>query len=45
MFYSGSVRYSKEQIIDNVLKNPMGRVVEDKVYISSMFELKGNGSH
>ncbi|WP_022749749.1 FIST signal transduction protein [Lachnobacterium bovis] len=42
--YSEALDIPKNKIIDNVLKNPMGRVVEDKVYISSMFELKGNGA-
>lgn len=41
--YSEALDVPKNKIIDNVLKNPIGRVVEDRVYISSMYELKGNG--
>lgn len=42
--YSQELNVSKEKIIDNVLKNPMGRVVGEQVFISSMKSLKNNGA-
>ena len=41
--YSREVGVDKENIIDNVFKNPMGRVVGNEVYISSMKELGPDG--
>ena len=42
--YSKELGISKDKIIDNVLKNPLGRAVEDNIYISSMHTLKSNGA-
>ena len=42
--YSQELNVPKEKIIDNVLKNPMGRVVGDQVFISSMKNLRNNGA-
>ncbi len=41
--YSKEVGIPKNKIVDNVLKNPMGRVVGDQVFISAMKELRENG--
>lgn len=42
--YSKELGLSKDKIIDNVLKNPLGRAVEDNIFISSMHTLKSNGA-
>ena len=42
--YCEEVGVPKNKIIDNVLKNPMGRVVGNEVYISSMHTLEANGT-
>ena len=42
--YSQELGISKDKIIDNVLQNPLGRAVEDNIYISSMHTLKPNGA-
>lgn len=42
--YSAEMGIPKNKIIDNVFKNPMGRVVGDEVYIASMKELLPGGS-
>ena len=42
--YANELGISKNQIIDNVLEAPLGRVVGDEVFISSMKEIGSNGS-
>lgn len=42
--YCEEVGVEKNKIVDNVLKNPMGRVVGKEVYISSMHTLEPNGA-
>ena len=42
--YSSELNIPKDKIVDNVLKNPLGRAVEDNIYISSMHTLKSNGA-
>ncbi len=42
--YSSELGISKDKIVDNVLKNPLGRAVEDNIYISSQHTLKPNGT-
>ena len=42
--YSEDTGLSRSEIIDNVLKQPLGRVVGDKCYISSMHDMGANGS-
>lgn len=42
--YSQELGISKDKIIDNVLKNPMGRAVGDEVFISSMMSMESNGT-
>lgn len=42
--YCNEIGINRNQIIDNVLQNPMGRSVGDEVYISSMRELGSNGT-
>lgn len=42
--YSQELGISKDKIIDNVLKNPMGRAVGDEVFISSMMSMEPNGT-
>lgn len=41
--YSRELGIPKDKIVDNVFENPMGRVVGDQVFISSMKELHPNG--
>lgn len=41
--YSEALNVRKEDIIGNVLQNPIGRVVGDQVFISSMREMGANG--
>lgn len=41
--YSRELGIPKNKIIENVFENPMGRVVGDQVFISSMKELGANG--
>lgn len=41
--YSNEIGIPDNKIIDNVLINPMGRVVGDKVFISSMMKLEKDG--
>lgn len=41
--YSQELGVPKNKIIDNVFKNPIGRVVGDQVFISSMKEVGTNG--
>lgn len=41
--YARELGIPKSEIIDNVLKNPMGRVVDNAVYIDSPRELDPNG--
>lgn len=42
--YSEELNIPKNKIIDNVFINPMGRVVGDEVYISSMMTMESNGT-
>lgn len=42
--YSAEIGIPRDQIIGNVLKNPMGRAVGDEVFISSMMDLEANGT-
>jgi len=42
--YSEEIGIPKEKIIGNVLVNPMGRVVGDEVFISSMREMAPDGT-
>lgn len=42
--YSREIGIPKEKIVDNVLINPMGRVVGEQVFIASMMSLEANGS-
>lgn len=42
--YSQELNVPKNKIIDNVLKNPIGRVVGDQVFISSMKNLRNDGA-
>ena len=41
--YSQELGVPVNKIVDNVFQNPMGRVVGDQVFISSMKELTGRG--
>ncbi|MBO5094735.1 MAG: hypothetical protein J6C33_10320 [Lachnospiraceae bacterium] len=41
--YSQELGVPRDKVIENVFKNPIGRVVGDHVYISSMKELGPNG--
>ncbi len=41
--YSQELGIPRDKIIENVFQNPIGRVVGDQVYISSMKELGANG--
>lgn len=42
--YSKELGIPKEKIVDNVLKNPMGRAVGEEVFISSMMSLEADGT-
>ena len=42
--YSKELGVARNQIIDNVLVNPMGRAVGEQVFISSMMSLEPNGA-
>lgn len=42
--YSRELGIPKEKIVDNVLKNPMGRAVGEEVFISSMMSMESNGA-
>ncbi|SFP95229.1 Uncharacterized conserved protein, contains FIST_N domain [Lachnospiraceae bacterium XBB1006] len=42
--YANELGISKNQIVDNVFKNPLGRIVGDDVYIISQYEVGANGS-
>lgn len=42
--YSKEIGIPKEKIVDNVLKNPMGRAVGEEVFISSMMSLTRDGA-
>lgn len=41
--YSDELGISRGKIVESVFHHPMGRVVGDKVFISSQYDLKGNG--
>lgn len=42
--YSREIGIPKEKIVDNVLKNPMGRAVGEEVFISSMMSMEADGT-
>lgn len=42
--YSAELGMPRDQIVGNVLENPMGRAVGDEVFISSMMGLEPNGT-
>lgn len=42
--YASEMGISKDKIVDYVLVNPLGRAVEDNIYISSMHTVKPNGT-
>lgn len=42
--YSKELGIAKDKIVDNVMKNPMGRAVGDEVFISSMMQMEPNGT-
>lgn len=42
--YSREIGIPKEKIVDNVLKNPMGRAVGEEVFISSMMSMESDGA-
>lgn len=42
--YGEELGLSRDQIVDNVLRAPLGRIVGDQVFITSMYDLKSNGS-
>ena len=42
--YAQELQIPKNKVIDNVFKNPMGRVVGNQIFISSMKEFGTNGS-
>ncbi|MBE5905884.1 MAG: hypothetical protein E7277_03695 [Lachnospiraceae bacterium] len=42
--YANELGISKNQIVDNVFKNPLGRIVGDDVYIISQYEVGSSGS-
>lgn len=42
--YSREIGIAQDKIVDNVLVNPMGRVVGEQVFIASMMSLEKNGA-
>ena len=42
--YSQDTGVSRAQIVDNVLQQPLGRVLGDEVFICSMYDIGSNGS-
>jgi len=42
--YADEFNLSKSQIVDNVLENPLGRIVGDEVYICSQYDIGEKGS-
>ncbi|SDB24338.1 Uncharacterized conserved protein, contains FIST_N domain [Pseudobutyrivibrio sp. YE44] len=42
--YCEDADVSRGQIVDNVLTNPLGRVIGDEIFISSPYEVTSNGS-
>lgn len=42
--YAGELGVSRDKIIDNVLRAPLGRIVGEQVFITSMYEMKSNGA-
>ncbi len=42
--YAEELGISRNQVVDNVLECPLGRIVGDEVFISSMYEIGNNGS-
>ncbi len=42
--YAEEMHLSRNEIVGNVLKNPLGRCVGDKIFISSMHTLESNGT-
>lgn len=41
--YAGELGISRSAIVDNVFKNPLGRIVGDDTYIISQYEVSQNG--
>ncbi len=42
--YADETGLTRDKIVDNVLQAPLGRVVDDEVFISSMYEVTPSGS-
>lgn len=42
--YASELGIPKNQIVDNVLENPLGRIIGDEVYICSQYGIGNNGS-
>jgi len=42
--YADELGISRGQVVDNVLQCPLGRIVGDEVFISSMYDIGKNGS-
>jgi len=42
--YANELGVSKSQIVDNVLENPLGRILGDEVFICSQYGMGANGS-
>lgn len=42
--YANELGLSRNQVVDNVLQCPLGRIVGDEVFISSMYEIGSSGS-
>lgn len=42
--YAAELGLSRDQIVDNVLRAPLGRIVGEEVFITSMYDLKSNGA-
>ncbi len=42
--YCNDANVSRNQIVENVLTNPLGRVIGDQIFITSPYAIGGNGS-
>ena len=42
--YCDDANVSRAQLVDNVLTNPLGRVIGDQIFVSSPYEIGNNGS-
>ena len=42
--YCEDANVSRKELVDNVLTNPLGRVIGDEIFITSPYEIGGNGS-